>query len=215
MNGSFKLRLVWAVGRGGVALLILLGAIGFSEAPGAQGQATPAASTSDVPAPEECQVARREFPLFPAGVGQRAAATPAPIATPPAAPFTVPTGDAADAETAAAITATVREAIACRNAGDLLRAYTLFTQDMIVALFGGPATVDPEVRRVVLDGLRTVPPARRLGLVSVADIVVLPDGRVSATVETETTRRAFRDSLIFEQDPASGRWLIDESAPLS
>ena len=50
---------------------------------------------------------------------------------------------------AAAIAATVREAIACRNAGDFLRVYTLFTQDMLVALFGGPATVDPEVRSAV------------------------------------------------------------------
>ena len=154
------------------------------------------------------------LPLFPAGVGQRAAATPAPIVTEPAEPFAPPAGEAADAETAAAITATVREAIACRNAGDFLRVYTLFTQDMLVALFGGPATVDPEVRAAVEERPRPIPEARRLALVAVSDVVLLPDGRAGALVETESARRAFRDYLYLHFDAVSGRWRIDAAVPL-
>ncbi len=195
-------------------LLVLFGALAFSSASVAQAQATPTAIERDTPAPEECLVATREFPLFPAGVGQRVAATPAPVVTPPAEPFTPPAGAAADAETIAAVTATVREAIACRNAGELLRAYALFTQDMIVALYGGPATIDPELRRVVAEGPRQVPPARRLAIVAIDDVVTLADGRAGAVVETETASRTFRDYLIFEWDADSGRWLIDESEPL-
>jgi len=193
---------------------VLFGAFIVSNATDAHAQATPMAAARDVPAPEECQVAPREFPLFPAGIGQRAAATPAPLATPPAPPFTLPVGDAADTETIAAVTATVRESLACRNAGELLRAYTLFTQDMIVALYGGPATIDPELRRVMTEGARPVPRARRLAIVAIAGVVTLPDGRVGAVVVTETGSRVFRDYLVFENDPAGGRWLIDESVPL-
>nr|MBA3451098.1 hypothetical protein [Chloroflexia bacterium] len=199
----------------GVLLGVLVGALGVSHATDVNAQATPAPSARDVPAPEECQIAPRPFPLFPAGVGQRAAATPAPVATPPAPPFTPPAGDPADTETVAAVTATVREALACRNAGEPLRAYSLFTQDMIVALYGGPATIDPELRRAVVEGPTPIPRARRLAIVAIDDVVILPDGRTGAVVATETARRTFRDYLIFEQDPASGRWLIDESVPLA
>ena len=178
----------------------------------AQGTATPAAL--DVPAAEDCQVGLPPLPLFPAGVGQRAAATPAPIVTATEEPFAPPAGATADAETVAAITATVREAIACRNAGDFLRVYALFTQDMLVALLGGPATVDPEVREVVAAGARPVPGARRLALVAVSDVVLLPDGRAGALVDTENARRTFRDELFFAFDAASGRWLIDAAVPL-
>ncbi len=215
MNGSLNTRLNWAEHFARAAMLVLLGMLLIAGTPGAQAQATPTASARDVPAPEECQAAPRAFPLFPAGTGQREAATPAPVVTPPAPPFAPPSGNAAGAETIAAVTVTVRESIACRNAGDFLRAYTLFTQDMIVALYGGPASVDPELRQAVVDGPRRVPPARRLAIVSIGDVVILPDGRAGAVVETETGRRTFRDYLIFEQDAESGRWLIDESVPLA
>jgi hypothetical protein len=134
--------------------------------------------------------------------------------TEPAPPFSPAAGDPADAETVAAITSTVREALACRNAGDYLRAYALFTPEMIAQLFGGPATIDPEVIVAAVEGPRPVPPARRLGIVAITDVVTLPDGRVGAFVETATQRRNFRDYLFFERDPQGDRWLIDRSVPL-
>jgi hypothetical protein len=177
-------------------------------------QGTPTALPGDVPSPEECLVESRELPLLPEGAGQSTAATPGPIVTGTPQPFALPTGEPADAEITAAVMATVREAVACRNAGDLLRAYSLFTQEMLVALFGGPETIDPEVRAVVAEGPRPLQPERRLGIVGMSEVVILPDGRAGALVETATTRREFLDYLYFERDPESGRWLIDQAMPL-
>lgn len=196
------------------AVCCLLGTLVGGGDSGVSAQATPAADSRDVPALEACTVEPRAFPLFPAGVGQREAATPAPVETPPAAPYSPPAGEVADAATVASVTSTVRESIACRNAGELLRAYALFTQDMIVELFGGPGTVDPELGRVVAEGARQVPPGRRLAIVTITDVVALADGRAGAVVVTESGRREFRDFLIFERDAESDRWLIDETVPL-
>ena len=177
-------------------------------------QATPAADT-DVPAPEECQVPLPETIEFPADSMRPVAATPRPIATEPEPPFSPPAGEAADAETAAAIAATVREAIACRNAGDYARMLVFFTPKMLAELYGSPATVDPEVLRGIQEGPRPVPEERRLSIDAIDEIVILPDGRVGAVVETSTPRREFRDYLFFALDPERGRWLIDGSVPLT
>ena len=83
-----------------------------------------------------------------------------------------------------------------------------------MALYGGPATIDPEFRLVMTEGARQIPPARRLAIVAIDDVIILADGRAGAVVTTETGRRAFRDHLIFERDAESGRWLLDESVPL-
>jgi hypothetical protein len=178
------------------------------------GQATPTTADLDVPAPEECQVEPRPLPLFPEGVGQLTAATPAPLPAAPEPPFTLPEGEAADAETVAAITATVREALACRNGNDFLRAYALFTQEMLVALFGGPATIDPEIAAAPAESPGPLPSRQRLALTAITGPVLLPDGRVAAVVDTRGARYAFRDLLIFEEDPTTGRWLIDDQVRL-
>jgi hypothetical protein len=169
---------------------------------------------SNVPGPEECVIEPRALPLFPEGVGQLASATPSPLAIELEPPFTIPQGEPADVETTTGVSATVREAIACRNGNDFQRAYALFTQDMIVSLFGGPATVDPEIVAAIAEKAGPLPRRQQLALLTFTDIVLLPDGRVGAVVETGNTRRAYQDYLIFEQDPASGRWLIDGSVAL-
>ncbi len=173
-------------------------------------QATPTAGELDVPLPQECKIEPRELPLFPPGVGQQTAATPAPVESVPAAPFVASAGDPADAETVAAVSATVRESLACRNGNDLASAYALFTPEMLVALFGGPATIDPEVSATLAEDVGPLPRRLRVALVAVNDIVMLPDGRAGAVVETMTLERAFRDYLFFVLDASSGRWLIDE-----
>ncbi|MCC7021884.1 MAG: hypothetical protein IT338_03600 [Thermomicrobiales bacterium] len=174
-------------------------------------QATPTPAALDVPAPDDCQIAPRALPLFPPGVGQRTAATPRPLASPAAGPAVVAVGAPADAETAAAVTATVREALACRNAGDFPRAYALFTQQMLIQLFGGPATIDPEIQAAMSEKPHHLPRGQRIGLVSLEQATIMPDGRVAAIVTTATPRRLFRDRLVFAHDSATGRWLIDEA----
>jgi hypothetical protein len=177
-------------------------------------QGTPAAADPNVPAPDECQIALPETIEFPADSMRPVAATPRPIITEAETPFAPPAGEPADEETVAAITATVRESIACRNAGDFARMLVSFTPNMLAELYGSPATVDPEVLQGIQEGPRALPEPRRLRLDAIESIVMVPDGRVGAVVETSTPRREFRDYLFFVLDAESGRWLIDGSVPL-
>jgi hypothetical protein len=195
-------------------VLIAIGALLCFAPSAAHAQATPIAEIPGVPNPDECQIPLPETIEFPADSMRPVAATPRPIATEPEPPFAPPEGEPGDAETVAGVTAIVREAIACRNAGDFARSLVFFTPDMLVELFGSPATVDPEVLQGIQEGPRPVPEQRRLRIDAIDAIVTLPDGRVGALVETSTPRREFRDYLFFVQDPESGRWLIDGSVPL-
>lgn len=197
-----------------VALILALGGGILVGSADVLAQATPIAGSSDVPAPHECQIPLPESIEFPADSMRPVAATPRPIVAEPAPPFAPPAGEPGDAATVAAITATVREAVACRNAGDFARTLVFFTPNMLAELYGSPATVDPEVLRGIQEGPRSVPEQRRLRIDAIAEVVVLPDGRAGALVETSTTRREFRDYLFFVLDPDSGRWLIDGSVSL-
>lgn len=210
-------RTAW-MGRFGVLVVVAVLALSHGVAAFAQDEATPApaqatpTATWDVPAPEECAVEPREFPMFPAGVGQRAPATPLPLPATPAAAFVVPDGDPVTPDIEAGVSLTVRESIACRNANQMLRAYALFTEPMVVSLFGGPATVDPEIRALIQQGddLGPLPRRQRVALLQVSQIAHRPDGRIGAIVTTGTVDRIFQDYLVFTYDAANSRWLIDE-----
>lgn len=179
---------------------------------GAMAQATPTAAEVDIPDPKACEVEPRSYPFFAENTEPHRPATPVPLESAPVEPLAIPTGEAPDDETVEAITATVRESLACRNANDFLRAYALFTDDMLVSLFGGPATVDPDIQAIIADeSVKSVPRRQRVALIAIENMVVLPDGRVGAVVETVNFNQTFRDYLIFVEDPESGRWLIDET----
>ena len=193
------------------------GAAALAQEPGTPTpQGTPT-TMWDVPAPDECTGEPRAFPMFPAGVGQREPATPLPLPATPAPAFVVPDGDPVMPEIEAGVLATARESIACRNANQMLRAYALFTEPMIVSLFGGPATVDPEIRALIQQGdnLGPLPRRQRVALLQVSQLGHRPDGRIGAIVTTGTVERIFQDYLVFAYDPESGRWLIDEAVPLA
>src|SRR5262245_23261965 len=101
----------------------------------AHGRVQTATPTPDTPPPGLCHVPPRPFQELQAIIAT-------PIATPPAQPIrtTVPKGTPADPETIAGITATLRELIACFNAGEVLRAYSLYTPDYLRRIF---STQDP------------------------------------------------------------------------
>lgn len=202
---------------GGTVLVFSSVTAVLAQEPGTpEAQGTPVTAW-DVPAPDECTVEPREFPMFPAGVGQREPATPLPLPATPAPAFAVPEGDPVTPEIEAGVLATVRESIACRNANQMLRAYALFTEPMIVSLFGGPATVDPEIRALIQQGddLGPLPRRQRVALLQVSQIAHRPDGRIGAVVTTGTVDRIFQDYLVFAYDGASSRWLIDEAVLLA
>jgi hypothetical protein len=195
-------------------VLMAIGALLCFAPSAAHAQATPIAEIPEAPSPDECRIPLPESIKFPADSMRPVAATPRPIATEPEAPFSPPAGESAAAETVVTITATVRESVACRNAGDYARMLVFFTPNMLAELYGSPATVDPDVLQGIQEGPRPVPEPRRLRIDAIADVVALPDGRVGALVETSTSRREFRDYLFFVLDAESGRWLIDGSVPL-
>lgn len=179
-------------------------------APGARAAqpATPVAE-QDAPRPDGCVVEPIRLPIaLPSAPGTPTARLPDPAA--------LPAGEPADPDTAAGITATVREAIACRNAGDLRRAYALMTPALLAGLLGTPETAPPEIVTALLEPTRRVPRDERVTLLAISDVALLPDGRVRARVETEAAGFRFADSLLFVRvsDGDRNRWLIDDALPL-
>jgi hypothetical protein len=163
-------------------------------------EATPA--SSDVPRPAECLIEPRKF---------QPPATPVVYATPNVLPVagSVPLGEPASLGEAEAVTATVREALACRNAGDIRRAYALLTDRMIYVLLGGEAGPAPELLYLLENRGERVERDQRLELVSVTGVAALPDGRLRAQVVTRNAATEFTDLLLFAE--TDGRWLIDDS----
>jgi hypothetical protein len=121
----------------------------------------------------------------------------------------LPSGDAADSETTAAITAALREMAACLTVGDILRFYALHSDDWLRRSLGiveGMAILTTNIPPLD-DGHR----ARYLGPWHVQ---ILADGRVLAAVllvvgdEHRPDPNRTRVLLFVHRD---GRWLVDET----
>jgi hypothetical protein len=174
---------------------------------------TPPAPPAAVPA-AACTVAPRTAGAVAeiVATADRAKATPLPST----AAYTQPAGVPADAATVAGVTATVRQLAACVNAGDFMRFLALFTDDALrryAADLALPLKAD--------DPRITPDPSTndRVAVEGVADVLVLPDGRVSALVKLPNLTAASSPAadltlqLIFvHQDD---RWLIDELVPIA
>ncbi len=107
-------------------------------------EATPAAGAFPItPDPAECQVEARPREEF---LAMNAEATPEEMSTPAATTVEVSLGEAADAETVAGVTATVREILACFNPGDFPRALSLFSDDAIRTLTEEDPLSEEELR---------------------------------------------------------------------
>lgn len=125
----------------------------------------------------------------------RLISTPAPDVEPPS------DGEAADADIVATVTEAIQEQIACANDGDLPRLTALFSDDFLRHGLGGMS----ELAYEALYTPSPLPETDRTTLLAVEDVRVLPDGRVSAVVQTDTgTNRR-----IFVED--DGRYLIDDN----
>jgi hypothetical protein len=168
--------------------------------PGAFAQtATP---TPDTPPPELCRVAPISFEDL-----QAILATP--IATPSASPTapTIPEGTPADPETAAGITATLHELIACFNAGEVLRAYSLYTPDYLRRIY---STQDPptEAAYAVLATPQPADADARSAILDVAGVRVFDDGSAGANVTIRYAHIPVPKTFFFTFVRAGDRWLI-------
>jgi len=163
-----------------VGIFVLLGA------PVASAQeATPAAAADRaafVPAPATCVIST----LLPSVLNALAtpsasAAAASPVAVSGEVPFAVPAGEAADAETAAAVTATFRQAWACQNAGNLARYFSLLTEDEIRRNFTAEEIAGVfEVPAVELSE------ADQTAVFAILEVQILTDGRAGAFVVIDT-----------------------------
>jgi hypothetical protein len=137
-------------------------------------------------------------------ISAAAEASPPPNRT----PGPVPEGRPADAATIAGITATVRELVACFNAGEPLRAYALHTDADLARIFAqqGPPT---QAGYEMLATPEPMPPDKQIAILAIRDVRRLDDGSAGATVtllypHIPVPKTFF---LIFVQ--AGDRWLID------
>jgi hypothetical protein len=168
-----------------------------------------------VPDPSECTVEPRPVsffeeliatpPALPADAAQRFSGP-----SPEQRPWTMPTGEPADPETVAGVTATLHEALACLNANDGLRFLALFSDDMVRLFFAldpMPAEALPQLAATA----DASPAEQRLGYLAVHDVLLLPDGRVAALGDSyDPTEPPFgqgTDFAIFVK--VGDRWLID------
>ena len=167
----------------------------------------------DVPAPEECTVAPRSLEEL-----QRLHAAPATPAAASASPTPValPTGAPVDAATAEAVTAAVRQFVACLNAGDYWRQLATYS-DRFVQIFL-QAYLDPAtgVTQEIYDAYATPrppDPSLQAGLLEIGPIVQLPDGRVAvAAVADVPGDDAPPRQSIFYFVKNGDRWQIDDFA---
>ncbi|MDP9364522.1 MAG: hypothetical protein M3Q10_09925 [Chloroflexota bacterium] len=178
-------------------LFVFLALVAAGDAPADAQDATPGAALPVAPDPAECTVEPRPHSDFEALVGTPAPATPAT--------FDPPRGEPADAETIAAVTATVRAALACANGLDFSRFAALYTDVGFREDFADPSGDD---LAFLLATPQAVPEEERVTLTDVRDVVVLDDGRVGAVVVySEPGEGEQGDYLIFAEE--DGRYLID------
>ncbi len=120
-----------------------------------------------------------------------------------------PTGRPADPATAAAITDTMEQVIACHKVGDPYRLYSLFSDRLSSILAGLPGSGLPEE----LATPYPLPENQHEYLAAIENVQILPDGRAAALV----TRGGVDDPrpapgrtqlMIFVRE--RGRWVIDD-----
>ena len=181
--------------------------------------ASPAAEPGPVP-PEECGVeprpAEEVFALLGLAEGAAGEATPSAARTPvPAPPW-----PAASAETAAAVTATIRQWLACINADDNFRIAALMTDGAIVRFFGGALAEDEAVEGARANLAGTPAPRAEeahVRLEAVSDVSLLADGRVAALalINEPVLPPRGRETLLLTFVQAGDRWLIDDIVQFS
>jgi hypothetical protein len=125
-------------------------------------------------------------------------------------------GTSADPATFAAIEATIRDYVACLNAGDVARLAALATDRyarQLLAEFGIDAGDVPASIATVTPR----PPSQRVRLVAITDVVVAADGTVGATVSLDgptAIGTRSEQAFLFRFVRGVDRWLIDAVKPV-
>jgi hypothetical protein len=198
-----------------VGLLAMPATIGAAAAVAAQ-DATPSAAAAGFPIspdPADCTGEPRSvdelLALWYGPDGSPIAAAGAAIGeAADATSLTIPVGAPADEATAAAVLETVSQIFACFEAGDPLRAYAWFSDDLS-RLFGPEPGTPREDAEVFLSGeFEPEEGGEASEIVAVTDVMDLDDGRVGAFVVESSGGRFDTVYAIFERD--GDRLIADE-----
>jgi hypothetical protein len=188
--------------------------------PVAAQDATPGASADRFPItpdPADCTGEQRDaeelLALWYAPDGGQVAVTPSAT---DATSVTIPLGPPADEATAAAVADTVSQVFACFAAGDALRAYAFFTDDLARQFGPEPGTPREEAEAFLAapleeldEGEEPVGGEAAAGqIMAVTDVMELPDGRVGAIAVERSEGGIDSVFLVLERD--GDRLLADE-----
>jgi hypothetical protein len=193
-----------------IVVRVLVAVIAFAMLPAAalaSALETAASPTPDVPSPVLCLVEAPTFERLNAAVN----ATPAPgtpVVTP--TPGIVPAGTPADPVTVDGIKATVRELVACFNAGEPLRSFGLYTDAYLNILFNRQGGFS----QAVYDSYATPEPVadatRHTAILEIAEVRVFADGSAGATVTMRYASipvpKTFYISFLWNGE----RWMISD-----
>jgi hypothetical protein len=131
-----------------------------------------------IPDPAECRIPPRSIDLITAALAKPVAGTPT-VAKPGG---DVATGQPADNETMAAVTALAREATACGNAGDYRRVFALYT-DHGLRVFATDRGMTAEQVAGALAATPVPLPEASWQRVRVRDVRIQSDERVTAFID--------------------------------
>lgn len=129
--------------------------------------------------------------------------------------ITPPLGEVVDSATDIAIKEVAREVLACFNAGDILRAAALMTDNGVKRSYWG-LTIDEENRTLARERLQAAPDPRLpeyfVRLITVTDASLLPDGRVAAFVVINEPLLPPQgpETLLFIFANEDGQWKVDD-----
>ena len=201
-------------GRIHVALLAMLTGLAMLGTTNASAHGAPPAGTPEIPDAALCRIAPRSQESLEALRAAAAAATPSAVQDPMTEP---PPGEPADAATLAGITTTLREVYACRNAGDFLRIYSLYSEAYLQARF--LEQPPPPWDNGLYEALGTpqpVPDDQQFAILSLSDARQFGDERAGFVAQLRIPNGDPETLTLFitfvrEDD----RWLIDSSVPLT
>ncbi|MGC4107425.1 MAG: copper resistance protein CopC [Thermomicrobiales bacterium] len=173
--------------------------------------------------PEQCTVAPRTIGDLEALVGTASGggASGRSSARADAAPLQIASDPSVPSEVESAILQTTEQMIACTNGVDTLKRLALFSDANLKAAF--PNGVSTDFATMAAGAPTPLPETQWVSLVSIQDVAMVSDGRVSATVVLDDPSAQLagtsgvvstpdagtqRATLVFVQ--AGDRWLIDE-----
>jgi hypothetical protein len=191
-----------------LAILAALFSLLVAGAAGAGAQTGTPATDLDVPTAAECTIEPRSEDELRA-LFREVAATPVLDSSESSpTPAMAPTGDPADEQTVAEVSATWRQFIACITAGDQARMFALSSDDMVRRQFvvdvAFGVTEDALFEFLAATPV-PLPPDQSVSILPFDDVRVLRDGRVAVVGPGEQGRG---DVRIFVRE--GDHWLIDD-----